>query len=121
MKYFIAFEGGNKWELKSEFFDEQLSLKWPNIEVFFHPNPSRLHSLSWELYEGSQNVSTGGLRRDKPVVSFQGTLEFIVDFAIWFRALVPEEQELLFFDESYSIHFPLTVGITKAQILEQFE
>lgn len=64
---------------------------------------------------------TGSLDRTGQVIALDGWLEDCAVFAVWFRFLVPVEQQLAFYDEAYSADVELGTATTAEELIAPFE
>ena len=60
----------------------------------------------------------GWLMRDGQVVEMNGGLEESAVIAAWMRTIVPDDQELIFWDEGYHFEVPLVPGMNHHQIVD---
>lgn len=115
-KIFISTIPETDWYMDAKFFTEQLEQKWNRIEIQQITTPESIHTLRWYLEESRQRWVNGSLTKDGKTMTFEGVEGYLIEFAIWYRSLVPENVSLTLFDEGYNSHLFLTSKTTKDQI-----
>jgi hypothetical protein len=108
------------WSIDPEEFEEQLRERWPDAEVW-PGDPDSQRALTFELPSVGDVPPRGRLMRDGQVVGLDGDVPESAEVASWFREVVPAQQELVFWDQGYSFHVPLTEGITRDEIVAAVE
>jgi hypothetical protein len=114
MSYLIIVK--TKWSFNGREFPERLLARWPMAQVAELPETKYNELLEFELPMGKSTLY-GSLNRKCNSVIFQGGLQDCAEFARWCRSLVPPSEEVVFCDESMSIHFILKPGMTPAEII----
>ena len=76
-----------------------------------------LAAVSFEVPVEGENPPRGELMGDGQAVGLEGGLRESAEVAAWIRDLVPSEQELIFYDQGYHFHVPLTDGKTPDEIV----
>jgi len=89
------------------------------VEIIEPPKCSQGHSLEWTWLAPAGGVD-GSLNGTGNAVVLDGDIADCSRFAVWYRALVAEDQELVVFDESYSADLPLKNDTTEALLIATF-
>lgn len=117
--YFISPPEANSWEVSPNLLAEELKSQWANIQVETVDAVQSIHALSWILKIGEWRLD-GTLTKEGDVVHLDGDVRACAAFAIWFRTVIPIEQDLLFYDEGYSSDIALNEGMTEVDLIEPF-
>lgn len=104
------------WRMEPGEFLERLRDRWPDAQVVVRDADS-LAAVSFEVPIEGEYPPRGELMSDGQVVGLEGGLSESAEVAAWVRDIVPAEQELIFYDQGYHFHVPLTVGITREAIV----
>lgn len=116
--YFILIREEALFRFDSYRFEQELRLRWAELEVEFITFPGDIYSSTWRLRNEMKIMLTGNLHKNGEMVVFDGTLQHIVEFAIWLRSIVPSSVKLILFDEGYMFELLLTPETTGQQIVE---
>ncbi|NET86902.1 MAG: hypothetical protein F6K45_02115 [Kamptonema sp. SIO1D9] len=116
MEYLITPPASTSWKINSVEFTQSLQEKWSEVKIRTVTNPDDYYALEWVILEGER--LDGALHRDGQGISLDGSLEFCASFAIWFRSLVPETQNLLFYDQGFNFYVDLHEETTKSEIIQ---
>jgi hypothetical protein len=110
------------WRFDADDFAARLAEHWPDAEIVDVSHLDIGAHLRFELVplEGGYPL-LGHLAGDGQVIGLEGGLEESAAVAEWARAVVPREQELIFWDQGYSFDVRLTEGITREQIVAAVE
>ena len=119
MNYFVKPPEETNWRIAPGTFLADLMARWPTAKVQNLPN-SETYSHFWAV-QMSHDVLEGRFFRDGEGVALDGDIRDCADFALWFRSLVPPEQELWFYDQAYSAHVNLKPGTTATTVEAAFE
>jgi hypothetical protein len=121
MEYLITPKEPTSWSLDKSDFKEYLKKKWSEIEIHSIINPDDFYSLEWELQVPTTGQRLdGALHRDGQGISLDGYIQNCAIFAIWFRSLVPQTQELVFYDQAYNFHVELQAQTAYSEIVQPF-
>ena len=105
MNYFATAPFKTGWKMAPSQFADLLAKRWPAAKIrdrrFLPPFP-----LDWEI-EMPGGLLQGVFKDDPLGISVDGGFEDCIAFALWFRSLVPPQQELWFYDEYFSNHVVL--------------
>lgn len=120
--YFIATSdeqgnGSEGWSLDSKEFADALNARWPEISISHIEDVERDYSLEWSLTIGDTPIE-GMLDRNGRVVILDGDVADCAEFALWYRSIVPNDQELQFFDEGYSGDIEIKHDTTKQELID---
>lgn len=121
MEYLITPPEATDWKINESEFIDHLSKQWSDIDIKVVRNPDDYYSLEWVI-----KVPLIGhrldcaLHRDGQGISLDGYLEDCVRFAICFRSLVPQTQQLVFYEQGYNSHIELTEEATESEIMQPF-
>lgn len=119
IKYFVLPPDYTDWSLDHGEFVAALHQRWRVRKVCTTYDDPNIHfSLDWSLWVDDDRLLVGLMDREGKAVALEADLRDSAVFALWFRSIVPEEQELLFCDESYSGSIELTGETTEQQILD---
>lgn len=119
MNYFVSPPEETSWRMEPSAFVADLLTRWPTAKVQYEAD-SETHSHFW-VVQMSHDVLEGRFFRDDEGVALDGDMRDCADFALWFRSLVPPEQELWFYDQSYSAHVKLKPNTTATTVEAAFE
>lgn len=117
--YFISPPEANNWEISPNLLAEELKSQWANIQVETVDAVQSIHALSWILQISEWRLD-GTLTKEGNVVHLDGDVRACAAFAIWFRTIIPIEQDLIFYDEAYSSDIALNEGMTEVDLIEPF-
>lgn len=121
MEYLVTPSERTDWKVELAQFSKLLSEDWPDVEMRKVENPDRMYALEWTLNVDRPNARLdGALQRSGHGIGLDGPLEGCARFAIWFRAQVPPEQPLLFYDQGCNAYVPLNENTTVDDILKAF-
>lgn len=119
MKHFVLPPDYTDWSFDRGKFVAALHQRWRVRKVCTTYEDPNIHfSLDWSLWMEDGRLLAGFMDRESKAVALEANLMDSAVFALWLRSLVPEEQELLFCDESYSGSVELTGETTEQQILD---
>lgn len=100
-------------------FVDALHERWRVRKICMTYDDPNIHfPLDWSVWMGEDRLLVGFMDSEGKAVALEGDLRDCAVFALWFRSLVPEDQELLFCDESYSGSIELTGETTEPQIAD---
>ena len=119
MKFFVTPPAETKWKMDPSVFLSILLARWPEARIE-RLITSEHFSFKWEV-QMSVGELEGRFFADGRGVVLDAELEDCATVALWFRSLVPSEQELWFYDESYSAHIDLRPDTTAATVAAAFE
>jgi hypothetical protein len=103
------------WRIEPDEFVPRLRERWPDVTITTH-EPGSLAAVTFELPVEGTYPPRGELMSDGQVVGLEGGLRESAEVAAWVREIVPAQQELIFYDQGYHFHVPLTDGITAEAI-----
>lgn len=106
-----------EWRIDPEEFVARLQERWPDARLSIHEPDSSLAALTFEVPVEGEYPPRGELMRDGQVVGLEGGLRESAEVAAWMREIVPLEQALIFWDQGYHFHVPLTEGTTPDAIV----
>ncbi|MDL2324539.1 hypothetical protein LJC61_05245 [Ruminococcaceae bacterium OttesenSCG-928-A16] len=107
-----------EWKIDSEVFERALRNNYPEISIKRRDNPQRY--FEWTIEEDGKNLE-GWLFRSLDCISFDTSDGAIgADFAIFCRGFMPEEAEIILYDESYSSVLPITIRTSLQDIQDVF-
>lgn len=119
MTYFIGAPTEPKWRMTPEDFIAKLLGPWPEARVRKRSCVDRI-SHDWKVQMPGGEFE-GSFDREHSGVAMNGAFKDCVNFALWFRSLVPPEQSLVFCDDGLNVEFPVTVDTTAAEIEDAAE
>lgn len=95
---------------------KRLKEKWPNVEVR-HVGDSRQENYAYEWrIRKSGKVLEGQFDGGESAVSLDGDVKDALEFALWFRSIVPREQDLLLYDEGFTMRIALKPEATERDL-----
>lgn len=115
MSYFLIIK--TEWVFDSQEFSRQLRTRWSEVLVKEVQNLIRENVLDFEI-PMSETTLYGSLNRKCNAVIFHVGLKGCSVFAHWCRALIPPSEEVVFCDESMTIHFELKPGMSPTDIIQ---
>ncbi len=121
MEYLITPKEPTNWNLDESDFKEHLKKQWSEIEIRSLLDTDDYYSLEWTLQVTTTGQRLdGALHRDGQGISLDGYIQDCAVFAIWFRSLVPQTIELVFYDQGYNSHIELQAETTDSEIIQPF-
>ena len=121
MEYLITPDQPNSWKINPVDCIENLEKYWHDTTIKTITNPDDYYSIEWVIKIPEKGTRLdGALHRDGQGISLDGYLEDCANFAIWFRSLVPENQELIFYDQGYNYCLKLQPKTTISDIIQLF-
>lgn len=115
MPYLITFEDHVDYLLDVADFSAQLSAKWSSIKFEILESDNNLYALCWWIEEGTM-THEGGLHRNCRTIDIDDYSEGILQFAVWFRGIVPIQYRLMLAHDSSSNDLELTNNLTVSDI-----
>jgi hypothetical protein len=107
------------WRLDPDEFETRLRADWPEADVSPVETPESIAAVQFVV--PLEERLDGRFWRNGQVLELQGRPEESAELAAWFRRIVPAEQELLFYDQGYEVHLPLTEETTASDIVTAAE
>jgi hypothetical protein len=117
----ISPPGASDWRFDRDSLAEDLRDEWPEASVVI-PEDGPLSGVmvaTIPMPEGSIEVSQNSVAPDQ-ALHLDGPLPGLARYAEWWRAWVPSQRPLVFYDESFSTVVDLRPGIRSDDILAQF-
>ncbi len=106
------------WRFDPDEFVRLLGERWPDAQVTTFDDPDFLSALDFRVELGDGRHVEGNLSRDGQVIGLDGDVPEAAEVAAWVRSVVPQDQELIFWDQGYNFDVPLTEGIEPTEIVE---
>jgi len=103
------------WRISPQSFRRSLLSRWPDATLREVRTTERRAIFEYELPMSHSRVY-GDLDRRGRYVSFSGDIRDMAEFALWFRSLVPESEQLLFSDEGMNSSLDLKPDTTLGEI-----
>ncbi|MEC4984066.1 MAG: hypothetical protein SAJ37_01620 [Oscillatoria sp. PMC 1068.18] len=116
MEYLITPTASTSWKINLVDFTQSLQQQWSDVKIRTVTNSDDYYALEWVILKGER--LDGALHRDGQGVSLDRSLKICASFAIWFRSLVPETQNLLFYDQGFNFQINLNLKTTKSEIIQ---
>jgi hypothetical protein len=121
MEYLITPYQPTQWKINTVDFIENLEKSWHDTTIKTLTNPDDYYSIEWVIKIPEKGTRLdGALHRDGQGISLDGYLEDCATFAIWFQSLVPENQELMFYDQGYNYCLKLQPNTAISDIIQPF-
>ena len=118
--FLVSPSGDTSWRMNLDEFASRLRERWAQAEVT-EDGKDLLSALRFVIPFEDGRTLTGHLMRDGQVVELNGDVSASAETAVWVRQLVPDDQELIFWDEGYNVDVPLTGGIRPDDIVSAVE
>lgn len=118
MKLFISPPSETTWKINPSRLALALRERYPKISIN-EKTSTNGPSLEWECI-CSHGPVNGLLDHDMNTVVIQGDVRDCADMATWLRRAVPAEQQLIFYDETYSADGQLTQKTSSRDIAAMF-
>jgi hypothetical protein len=118
--FLVSPSRNTSWRMNPDEFASRLRERWAQAEVT-EEDEDLLSALRFVIPFEDGRTLTGYLMRDGQVVELNGDVSASAETAVWVRQLVPDEQELIFWDEGYNVDVPLTEGIRPGDIVSAVE
>lgn len=120
MSYVISPPQETKWRFDNDVFIELVNRHWPDAEVQSRRMLQEAYAHEWAIGDGAERVE-GKLHKDGRSIVLDGPIERCVAFAIWVRVFVPTEQELLFYDDEFTVDVRIDPDTTEEDLVRAFE
>ncbi|MGQ5226618.1 hypothetical protein ACW69C_03905 [Streptomyces sp. MN3] len=118
MTYLAVFEGKTGQVVERDSLVQALRTDWPEAEVSVSSGDSpgrEVRDVAWVYREAGSELE-GRSHIDGTCLYLEGPLHLAVQFAVWYRRLVPQAEELIFCDDTYSFAVPVAVGTTPESV-----
>lgn len=92
---------------------------WPLATIRHNELPAgaEVRDGEWAVPYGDEEME-GHSHVDGTCIYLGGPISLVADFALWYRALVREDIDVVFCDESYSFDVPLDGSQTRDELIE---
>jgi hypothetical protein len=117
--YFISPPDDTDWSLAPEEFEARLRERWPDAEIRPAPEGSPM-AFHFTIDVGGESLDGAYAADGQTLWIEMGSEDQMAQLAVWFRGLVPEDEELDFADEGLEVEMRLDPSITPEQFLERF-
>jgi hypothetical protein len=118
MSFFVISPGS--WGIRADVFMQQLRAQWPAVSIREITSPDSNFCLDFDLVMQHSRVD-GSLHRTGKSFHFDSDLRDAAQLALWFRALAPATEPLVFCDDSMSGMLDLEPTTTEADIFRAFD
>jgi hypothetical protein len=119
MKYFVSpAEKSATWSISADRLASALRNRCPGTRITTTAD-GEFHALEW-VSDMAHGPLEGALNRDGQALILDGAIEDCAEVALWFRALVPEEQPLLFYDEAFNEDVELRSAMHVDELINPF-
>lgn len=118
MTYLAVFES-ETWRLEREVLARALAVDWPQAQVeLASPGVagSEVRDVEWSYHSASGDLE-GYAHSDGQGIYLEGPIELVADFVIWYRGLVPPEEQVIFCDDSYSFDGVVPAHATREDVI----
>ena len=99
MSFFVISKGD--WGIRADVFMQQLRARWPAVTIREITSPDSNFCLDFDLALKHSRVD-GSLHRTGRSFHFDSDLRDAAQLALWFRALAPSTEPLVFCDDAMS-------------------
>jgi hypothetical protein len=120
--FIISTLGETDLRTDATYFEKQLRKQWPDAEIHVITDPQAHSVLQWKIMTQSKDLILGDLYGEQSVAFKGGDRTDVVNFALWYRTIVPLRYKLYLYKEDLS-HQPieLTADVTIEDILAGFD
>jgi hypothetical protein len=118
MSFFVISKGD--WGIRADVFMQQLRARWPAVAIREITSPDSNFCLDFDLVLKHSRVD-GSLHRTGKSFHFDSDLRDAAQLALWFRALAPNTEPLVFCDDSMSGMLDLEPTTTEEDIFLAFD
>lgn len=118
MTYLAVFEG-KTWHMERAALVRALARDWPRARVDLAVPcevSSEVRDVEWS-YHSEQGELEGYAHADGCGIYLEGPIGLVADFVVWYRSLVPSEEEVVFCDDSYSFDGVVSPSATREDII----
>ncbi|AJP04377.1 hypothetical protein TU94_25855 [Streptomyces cyaneogriseus subsp. noncyanogenus] len=118
MTYLAVFES-DTWRLEREALARALASDWPQAQVKLASSGaggSEVRDVEW-IYRSELGELEGYAHADGQGLYLEGPIEIVADFVVWYRGLVPIEEQIVFCDDSYSFNGVVPPNASKGDIV----
>lgn len=119
MKMLISSPTETAWRVDPDELGQLLQKLSSRISIRHQNMHSTAHALEWD-WSTPDGPIEGSLNAARDCVVLDGDVERCAEFAVWFRSVVPPDQDLLFYDEGYSADVPLLMNTTAEALAAPF-
>jgi hypothetical protein len=120
---YVAIVQGETWSLSREDLLRELRARWPEAVVQVttaSPNADPARDVVWHTGEGSSRVD-GWSHVSGQCIYVDGQNDAVAPIVAWYRGLVPDAEQVLFCDDTYSFDLELEPGVSPQRILTYLE
>lgn len=103
-KFFVSPSTKTDLQVSPENLKQALVAQWPDIQIENVDDDNRL--FTWTR-SGLYGPLEGYLNRKQQVVVLDGDVRDCAEFAQWYRQMVDDRYELIFYDDGYSNSIPV--------------
>ena len=120
---YLAVVQGDAWSLTRDDLVRELRERWPDAtvqmaDVSSMADPAR--DVVWHIGAGLDRVD-GSSHVSGQSIYVDGQNDAVAPVVVWYRRLVPADQEVVFCDDVYSFDLQLAPDVTPTAILEYLE
>ncbi|MBG0855086.1 hypothetical protein I2W78_25395 [Streptomyces spinoverrucosus] len=118
MTYLAVFES-DTWRLEREVLARALASDWPQVQLkLASPGSpgSEVRDVEWS-YQAELGELEGYAHSDGQGIYLEGPIELVADFVVWYRGLVPPEEQVIFCDDSYSFDGVVSTNAVREDII----
>ncbi|WP_455358724.1 hypothetical protein [Streptomyces sp. SYSU K21746] len=120
MKYLVAFDS-EVWRLARHLLAAALGRDWPDADVqVSEPVDSEVRDVEWHLVVGGREIE-GYSNVNGQCIYLVGPLDLAAPFVVWYRKLVPENEEVIFCDDAYSFDEEVRLDTTEEEVVAMAE
>jgi len=110
-KLFVSPPAETDWALSPRSLAARMQTDWPDAEVRIPPHSGRTIALDFSCAVDGEIVH-GSLDRPGQALEVEASPRAAARVITWFRELVPAEQDLIAYDESFGDSMPVPPGTT---------
>jgi hypothetical protein len=115
---YLAVVQGEAWSLSREDLLRELRTRWPEVVVEFpvasaDGDPAR--DVVWHIGDGLTRVD-GWSHVSGQCIYIDGQNNAVAPVVAWYRGLVPDAEQVIFCDDTYSFDLELEPGVSPERI-----
>ncbi|MGW1037409.1 hypothetical protein ACWD4Z_35115 [Streptomyces antibioticus] len=118
MTYLAVFES-DTWRLERDALARALASDWPQAQVkLASPGAagSVVRDVEW-TYRSEFGELEGYAHADGQGIYLEGPIEVVADFVVWYRGLVPVDEQIVFCDDLYSFDGVVSSNASRGDIV----
>lgn len=115
MTYLAVFDS-NKWRLERDALARALARDWPQARVKL-ATPGSIGSDVRDVEWVYRSELEGYAHADGQGIYLEGLIDIVADFVVWYRRIVPADEQVIFCDDSYSFDGVVPPNATQSDVI----